>query len=106
MRTKLLPLLLLGFVFCACGSSSSASTSLTTSQPAPTCKSSIAIASTDSTSSTTPGVTPQHMHMGPHMKMTAYRPVTANDMARVEGIAQNAELCFAKYKDYHLALHD
>jgi hypothetical protein len=40
------------------------------------------------------------------MKMTAYRPVTANDMARVEAIAQNAEICFAKYKDYHLALHD
>lgn len=107
MRTKLLPILLLMLVLCTCGSQSQASTTPAGPQPAPTCKSSVAIASTNSPSSTAPqGVTPQHMQMGPHMKMTTYRPVAANDMARVEAIAQNAEVCFAKYKDYHLALRD
>src|SRR5260370_7596874 len=46
------------------------------------------------------------MEMGPHMRMTSYRPVTPADIARVEAIVQNAHVCFDKYKDYHLALKD
>jgi len=46
------------------------------------------------------------MNMGPHMKMTSFRPVEQADMARIEAIVQNAHVCFDKYKDYRLALQD
>jgi hypothetical protein len=40
------------------------------------------------------------------MKMTPYRPIVSSDMARMNAIIQNAHVCFDRYKDYHLALHD
>src|SRR5437763_12643883 len=106
MRYKLSPfLLMLLFVLAACGSNGNQTT--TTSQvivKAPTCQSTVSVSVTNP--STRISSTPRHMDMGPHMKMTSYRPVTAGDVARVEAIAQNAHVCFDKYKDYHLALRD
>ena len=103
---KLSPfLLILLFVLAACGSNASQTT--TTSQAivkAPTCQSTVSVSVTNP--SATISSAPRHMDMGPHMKMTSYRPVTAGDVARVEAIAQNAHVCFDKYKDYHLALRD
>ncbi len=104
MRTRFLPmLLLLMLVLAACGSNQSqGQTSSPAIAKAPTCQSSISIGS--STSSQV--VAPRHMNMGPHMKMTALRPVMPADMARINAIVQNAHVCFDKYKDYHLALQD
>ncbi len=109
MRTKLLPLpLLLILILAACGSNQSQNqTSSQAAAKVPTCQSTISIGSTTtSNSSASQSVAPRHMQMGPHMKMTAYRPVTSTDMSRMEAIVQNAHVCFDKYKDYHLALHD
>jgi hypothetical protein len=109
MRSKLLLMLLLViFALAACGSNQSQNrTSSQAVTKAATCQSSISIGSstTSSTSSSQP-VAPRHMNMGPHMKMTSFRPVTQTDMARINAIVQNAHVCFDKYRDYHLALQD
>src|SRR5258708_16566713 len=108
MRTKLLPmLLLLLFVLAACGSNQSQKqTSSQTVAKSATCKSTIQVGQTSSSAASTGQVAPRHMQMGPHMRMTSYRPVTPADIARIEAIVQNAHVCFDKYKDYHLALKD
>ena len=108
MRTKLLPMLLvLIFVLAACGSNQGQASPQAVTQ-APTCQSTIPVGQTASSSGTTSAqpVVPGHMQMGPHMRMTSYRPVTPADRARIEAIVQNAHVCFDKYKDYHLALQD
>jgi hypothetical protein len=108
MRTKLLPMLLvLIFVLAACGSNQGQASPQAVTQ-APTCQSTIPVGQTASFSGTTSAqpVVPGHMQMGPHMRMTSYRPVTPADIARIEAIVQNAHVCFDKYKDYHLALKD
>lgn len=108
MRDKLVPALftlVLLFVVAACGNNISLNT--TASQAlaqVPTCQSSVSVTSV---SSNTPVQTvPHKMNMGPHMLMSANRPITALDMARIQAIVANAHVCFDKYKDYHLALHD
>jgi len=108
MRTKLLPmLLLLLFVLAACGSNQSQNqTSSRAVAKSPMCKSTIQVGQTSSSAASTGQVAPRHMQMGPHMRMTSYRPATPVDIARVEAIVQNAHVCFDKYKDYHLALKD
>ncbi len=103
---KLSPfLLILLFVLAACGSNAGQTTTISQAiVKAPTCQSTVSVSVANP--SATISSAPRHMDMGPHMKMTSYRPVTAGDVARVEAIAQNAHVCFDKYKDYHLALRD
>jgi hypothetical protein len=104
MRNKLIPLLLiLLFVLAACGSNATQTTTQAATA-APTCRSTLPAKLP--TTAAPPPTKPHKMNMGPHMKMTAYRPATAQDMARVEAIVQNAHACFDKYRDYHLALRD
>src|SRR5579884_3616138 len=104
MRNKLIPLLLiLLFVLAACGSNATQTTTQAATA-APTCRSTLP--ANLPTTAAPPPTKPHKMNMGPHMKMTAYRPATAQDMARVEAIVQNAHACFDKYRDYHLALRD
>lgn len=108
MRGKLLPmLLLLILALAACGSNQSQNqTSSQAVAKAATCQSSIPPGSSSASNVTSQLVAPRHMDMGPHMKMTSYRPVAQADMARIEAIVQNAHACFDKYKDYHLALQN
>lgn len=110
MRTRILPmLLLLILVLAACGSNQSQVQDQTSSPAiakAPTCQSSISIESGTTSGTSSQAVAPRHMNMGPHMKMTAFRPVMPADIARINAIVQNAHVCFDKYKDYHLALQD
>lgn len=47
-----------------------------------------------------------HMDMGPHMKMTALRPVQAGDQEKADQVAQSARVVAGKYKDYKVALAD
>jgi hypothetical protein len=47
-----------------------------------------------------------HMDMGPHMKMTALRPVRPGDVSRAEQVAEEARRAAEKYLDYHVALAD
>ena len=47
-----------------------------------------------------------HMDMGPHMKMTALRPLQPGDASRAQQIAEEARRAADKYKDYHVALAD
>ncbi len=47
-----------------------------------------------------------HMDMGPHMKMTALRPMKPGDAMRAQQIAGEARKAAEKYKDYHVALDD
>jgi hypothetical protein len=47
-----------------------------------------------------------HMDMGPHMKMTALRPVKPGDAARAQQLADEARKAAEKYTDYHTALND
>ncbi len=47
-----------------------------------------------------------HMDMGPHMKMTALRPVKPGDAARAQEVVEEARKASEKYKDYHAALAD
>lgn len=47
-----------------------------------------------------------HMDMGPHMKMTALRPVKPGDKERAQQIADAARKASEKYIDYHAALTD
>ncbi len=47
-----------------------------------------------------------HMDMGPHMKMTALRPLKPGDAARAEQVVEAARKASEKYLDYHVALAD
>jgi hypothetical protein len=47
-----------------------------------------------------------HMDMGPHMKMTAVRPVKPGDVERAQQVAEMARKVSEKYIDYHTALAD
>ena len=47
-----------------------------------------------------------HMDMGPHMKMTALRPLQPGDQQKADAIAQAARSAAEKYKDYKVALAD
>ncbi|MFL5628959.1 MAG: hypothetical protein ACJ788_25545 [Ktedonobacteraceae bacterium] len=103
MRSKLLPILFLICVLAACGNSSNQGQVVQSS----TCQSTIPVGQTTTSDVTSSQpVVPQHMQMGPHMKMTSYRPVTSGDMARMEAIVQNAHMCFDKYRDYKRAIQD
>jgi hypothetical protein len=48
----------------------------------------------------------EHMHMGSHMKMTAQRPATPQDLQRAATIVSTLRPVLEKYKDYHAALAD
>jgi len=48
----------------------------------------------------------RHMDMGPHMKMTALRPVQPGDQQRADEIVAAARRVAEKYKDYKTALSD
>src|ERR1700674_4518329 len=47
-----------------------------------------------------------HLHMGSHMKMTAQRPATPQDLERAAAIVATLRPVLEKYKDYHAALAD
>ena len=47
-----------------------------------------------------------HMDMGPHMKMTALRPLQQGDAERGQKVAEAARKAAEKYLDYHVALAD
>jgi hypothetical protein len=47
-----------------------------------------------------------HMDMGPHMKMTALRPIQPGDQQKADEVARAAKAVAEKYKDYKLALAD
>ena len=47
-----------------------------------------------------------HMDMGPHMKMTALRPLQPGDNERAQKVAETARGVMEKYKDYHVALDE
>lgn len=47
-----------------------------------------------------------HMDMGPHMKMTALRPLQSGDKDRAHKVADEARQAASKYIDYHVALAD
>ncbi len=47
-----------------------------------------------------------HMDMGPHMKMTALRPLRQGDAERGQNVADAARKAAEKYLDYHVALAD
>jgi hypothetical protein len=47
-----------------------------------------------------------HMDMGPHMKMTALRPVKPGDAERAQQVVEGARKASTKYMDYHTALAD
>lgn len=51
-------------------------------------------------------MTPAHHGMGPHMKMTAPRPQTPDDLARADALAKTLRAAIEKYKDYQVALAD
>lgn len=48
----------------------------------------------------------RHMDMGPHMKMTALRPVKAGDQEKADQVVEAARKVAEKYKDYKVALAD
>jgi hypothetical protein len=48
----------------------------------------------------------RHMDMGPHMKMTALRPLQPGDQARADRIVKIAHEVSEQYEDYHTALDD
>ncbi len=47
-----------------------------------------------------------HMDMGPHMKMTALRPLQPGDAERARQVVEAARKVCEKYMDYHVALAD
>jgi hypothetical protein len=47
-----------------------------------------------------------HMDMGPHMRMTALRPLRPGDQDRADQIVTEARKAIAKYQDYRVALDD
>ena len=48
----------------------------------------------------------RHLDMGPHMKMTAMRPLRAGDQQRADQIVEAAKHVMQHYADYHEALAD
>ena len=48
----------------------------------------------------------KRMDMGPHMKMTALRPVQPGDQQKADQVAQAARAAAEKYQDYKVALAD
>ena len=48
----------------------------------------------------------KHMDMGPHMKMTALRPVQPGDQEKADQVAKAARAAAEKYQDYKVALAD
>lgn len=48
----------------------------------------------------------RHMDMGPHMKVTALRPVKAGDQDKADQVAEAARKVAEKYEDYKVALAD
>jgi hypothetical protein len=108
MRIKLLsPFILLMLVLAGCGSNQSQKqSSMQTVIKAPVCQSTIPMASSTTSSTSSQVTAARHMNMGPHMKMTPYLSITTSDIARMKAIVQNAHVCFDKYQDYHLALKD
>jgi hypothetical protein len=108
MRTRLLPpFILLMLVLAACGSNQGQNQSATQAvMKAPACQSTLPMESNTSSSTSSQVAASRQMNMGPHMKMTPYQPITPSDITRMKAIVQNAHVCFDKYQDYHLALHD
>jgi hypothetical protein len=108
MRTRLLPpFILLMLVLAACGSNQGQNQSSTqTVMKAPTCQSTLPMESNAASNTSSQVAASRQMNMGPHMKMTPYQPITPTDITRMQAIVQNAHVCFDKYQDYHLALHD
>ena len=51
-------------------------------------------------------MTPGHHHMSAHMKFTAPRPETPEDLARADELVKTLRAAIEKYKDYHVALVD
>ncbi|MBI3670557.1 MAG: hypothetical protein HY237_12340 [Acidobacteria bacterium] len=51
-------------------------------------------------------MTPGHHHRNAHMKMTAPRPQTPEDLARADAIVRELRAGIEKYKDYRVALGD
>ncbi|MGC1372691.1 MAG: hypothetical protein WA824_11190 [Candidatus Sulfotelmatobacter sp.] len=47
-----------------------------------------------------------HMDMGPHMKMTALRPMKPGDAERAQAVVEEARKVCEKYLDYHAALNE
>jgi len=47
-----------------------------------------------------------HLDMGPHMKMTALRPLKPGDQERAGKVVEAARRVAEKYKDYHSALSE
>jgi hypothetical protein len=45
-----------------------------------------------------------HMHMDDHMKMTAMRPATPEDLDRARYLVDKLHGSIARYRDYHVAL--
>ena len=110
MRTKLLaPFILLMLVLGACGSNSNQGQKQSSMQAvvkAPVCQSTLPMGSSTTSDTSSQGATSRHMNMGPHMKMTPYQPISPSDITRMQAIVQNAHVCFDRYQDYRLALHD
>jgi len=51
-------------------------------------------------------MTPGHHHMSAHMKFTAPRPQTPEDLARADELVKTLRAAIEKYKDYRVALVD
>src|SRR6266568_9271346 len=114
LRLLLLPSVLFIFVLSACGSQQQP-THAQAQAPAPR----FSCTSTSVTSflshinrqntaghNSAQAASTQHMHMGPHMKMTSFQQPTSGDIAYANAIMQIARQCLAKYTDYKLALQD
>lgn len=56
------------------------------------------------TSAAIESMTPQHQHMGPHMKWTTLRPANPEDAKRAEQVVQTLRETLAKYKDSRAAI--
>jgi len=108
MRIKLLPpFILLMLVLAACSSNQGQKQSSTQAViKAPACQSTLPMGSSTTANTSSQVAASRQMNMGPHMKMTPYQPITPSDITRMQAIVQNAHVCFDRYQDYHLALHD
>ena len=49
---------------------------------------------------------PGHHHDGPHIKLTAPRPQTPEDLARADAVVKTLRAALEKYRDYRVALAD
>ena len=47
-----------------------------------------------------------HHHEGPHLRLTASRPQTPEDLARADALVQALRDAVEKYKDYRVAIAD